>query len=143
MSNPTEPPSPEALALEVIEIGPHKSEDPNWRMVRNALAAMAEQQASFIRELRANRRIDSLFLIERFDDIDRALVRQTRAIELQTDLMELLNGIVAGVRSASDSNYDMVTSATRKIERIRKFLQVPDAIAEDPESPASTGQEPG
>lgn len=104
------------------------AEEANWALVRSSLAAMSQQQSELIAEMRETRRIDGLLLVDRFDGFDARLDRMTRAIALQTDLMEAMNSIVSGVRSASNSTYNMATSAARKIERVRQFLKVPDEV---------------
>jgi hypothetical protein len=77
-------------------------------------------------------------LVGRFDGVDEQLVKLTRVSEVQSELLANLNQIVTGVRSSSESNYDMATTVARKLERVRLFLQVPDAIA-NPEADASSG----
>lgn len=129
----------------MVETGdpPLSKEDANWAMVRSALAAMSEKQDEFLREMREARRVDALFLVERFDGLDLRVDQLKKAVGMQNDLMDVLNTIVAGVRSASNSTYDMATTAARKIERVRKFLRVPDEVANEPEAPAAGGNAAG
>lgn len=120
------------------------AEDANWLMVKNALARMAEEQTQFLRKLEDRLQLNDQLLIGRFDDVDAALLKQSRQLESYNAQLEAMNQLFTGLRSASDSTYDMATSATRKIERVRKFLQVPDEVVNEPEAPApgagSTGQ---
>ncbi len=114
---------------------PLTPEQQNWANVKNQLASMSQAQADFLNEMREAHRLDVIFIRERFETLESnvgklfaATDRMADACGTQNDLLSNLNEIVSGVRSASDSNYDMITSAAKKIERVRLFLKVPDEV---------------
>ena len=113
-------------------------EDANWSLVKNALARMAEEQTQFLRKLEARLQLNDQLLIGRFDDVDAALLKQERQLDLYNAQLAAMNQLFTGLRSASDSTYDMALTATRKIERVRKFLNVPDEVVNDPAPVAGT-----
>jgi hypothetical protein len=128
-----------------LQSEPLTNDQANWAMVKASLAAMSEAQALFFKEMRDARHIDGLFLVERFNGIDErvnklasASDRVADAVETQNDLLEQLNRITSGLRNASDSNYDIAKSATKKIERVRRFLNVPDEVVNEPDPADST-----
>lgn len=123
-------------------------EEANWAMVRSSLAAMANEQSKFIKRLEDRLQVTDRLLVGRFDGIDGRLDNLTLAVEHQNELLGALNQIVSGMRSAGQSTYDMATSAARKIERVRQFLKVPDAVVEDiaeapPDEPVSRDRSEG
>lgn len=128
---------------------PLSAEEANWQFVRTTLSSVVEEQSRFLAAQTDRDRVRDALLIGRFDGIDgrldaiaKRLEEQTKGLEKYNQvldrglaLLDALNTIVAGVRSASDSTYDMAKSAALKIEKLRRFLNVPDAVFE-PEAQA-------